>query len=174
MTRDDAIEFLREHQPLPPDCDLGRELMVRYNEVRKYFLEYPDADSIPLFLNSFGSGSGFGVYQLIEDVIAKHPGAVVLPHLIEALRNTSGSVRFWSAQIATCFPDASLVEPLMEILANGDSDERWAAACALSFIDDPRVIPAIKEVRDNNSDPEFEDILAGIFDNKTTSEQGRK
>ncbi len=171
MTHDDAISFLREHQPLPRDRNLGKALIERYDDVRKYFLEHPDTDTIPLFLNSFGNGSGFGVYQLIEDVIRKHPKSTVLPHLVAALRNSSGSVRYWSAEIASDFPDVKLVEPLIEILTEKEDDARYAAVAALSFIEDSRIVPALERARDNNADPGLEDLLVEILQNKRSSEQ---
>jgi len=61
-----ALAFLERHQPLPPDDQLSADLIREYDEVRKFFIEHPDPRCIPLFLNSFGDESCFGVYQLVE------------------------------------------------------------------------------------------------------------
>jgi len=47
------------------------DLMLQYEEVRTYFMEHPDPECIPLFLNSFGSGFGLGIYQMVEWLIEK-------------------------------------------------------------------------------------------------------
>jgi len=70
MTTSEALSFLQAHQPMPDDdvLDAHPEILQKYEEVRKYFVENPDPRCIELFLNSFGGWNGFGVYQLVEDV----------------------------------------------------------------------------------------------------------
>ena len=70
MTDNEAIEFLKTVQPLPDDSELSEELIAQYDEVRKHFIKSPNELAVPLLLNSFGDGDGFGVYQLVEDAIA--------------------------------------------------------------------------------------------------------
>lgn len=52
---------------MPNDYDITQELINKYNNVRLYFSANPAEEAIPLFLQSFGEGDGFGVYQLVED-----------------------------------------------------------------------------------------------------------
>ncbi len=66
MTTDDALDFLRRHQPMPDDEVLTEDLIQQYDEVRQHFIDSPDQRCIPLFLGSFGDGDGFGVYQLVN------------------------------------------------------------------------------------------------------------
>jgi HEAT repeat protein len=139
MDTEEALAFLRSHQPLPPDTLITEELLKEYSEVRNYFRRSPDPRCIPLFLNSFGQGSGFGTYQLVEDVIKQFSADEVVPHLIAALQNGSSSVRYWCAQIAANFPQTELIDPLRDLLLNGDEDGRTAAVTALEFIRDDRV-----------------------------------
>jgi HEAT repeat protein len=134
MTRDEALDFLRSHQPMPDDEALSEELIRRYDEVRRHFIDYPDARCIPLFLNSFGEGDGFGVYQLVEDVLTRFPSQEVIPHLLTALSNSSRSVRYWVAEIAASFPDEQLVRPLSVFLTEGDEDLIAASVIALGQI----------------------------------------
>jgi HEAT repeat protein len=139
MDTEEALAFLSRHQPLPPDAGWTDELAERYAEVRDYFAHSPDPRCIPLLLNSFGQGSGFGNYQLVEDVMAQFPADLVVPNLVEALRHGTPSVRYWCAQIAAYFPESRLVGPLRDLLMTGDEDSQLAAVTALERIPDERV-----------------------------------
>jgi len=134
VTREEALEFLRRHQPLPPDGELSEETITAYDAARRYFLANPDNESIALFLYSFGDGSGFGVYQLVEDVIAKHHPNDVVPILSLALQTGGKGVKYWGAQIAERFPDSRLLGPLAVTLSDPDSDIRSASALAIACI----------------------------------------
>jgi hypothetical protein len=63
MNIDEAITFLKNHQPMPSDVDLDKETINGYDEARKVFLFNRAPECVPLFLNSFGEGDGFGVYD---------------------------------------------------------------------------------------------------------------
>jgi len=107
-----------------PTDDAWDDDAQKLEEVRKYFLEHPDEDCIPLFLNAFPNddSSGFGVYQLIEDVIAAYPPGVVMPHILAALKSTSRNQRSWNAQIASRVPHPELVPALADLLEEDDFD----------------------------------------------------
>ena len=137
MTREGALEFLRAHQPLPPDRKLSEETIKTYDDVRKFFLAYPDKECIELFLFSFGDGSGYGVYQLVEDVIAKCDRNDVVPILGRALQTGGEGVRYWASQIATRFPDQRLLEPLSMTLADPNADTREMSVAAVEAIGGP-------------------------------------
>ncbi|MBV9469789.1 MAG: HEAT repeat domain-containing protein [Abitibacteriaceae bacterium] len=138
MDKEEALGFLRQHQPMPDDNDLSQAEIDKYNEVRKYFMSFPDVACVPLFLNSFGKGDCFGVYQLVELVIEQFSRSEVKPHLLDALVSPFRSVRYWSAQIAAGFPDKDLIEPLSKLLQENDPDVPCAAATALSLIEDEK------------------------------------
>ena len=70
MTKDEALYFLKSHQPMPGDENLSSELIGVYEEVRVFFKNNPDNRCIPLFLNSFGGKVGYGVYQMVDEVMA--------------------------------------------------------------------------------------------------------
>jgi HEAT repeat protein len=134
MTAEEALKFLEAHQTMPDDKELSQELIDQYELIRKYFLKQPDDRCISLFLNSFGEGDGFGVYQRVEDVIRLFPPWKVVPDLIKSLASSRRSVRYWSAEIASIFPDKALVDPLGRLLDEADEDMRAAAAIALGQI----------------------------------------
>ena len=145
MNVNKALLWLSEHQPLPDDLKLTQEVAESYDKIRKFFLYNPDSRCIPLFLNSFGGRNGWGVYQLIEDVLRKYQPQEVLPHLVEGFKSSNLYVRHWSAEIAASFPDPCLVGPLSTLLADKDYDVKAAAIIALQQITDNR-IPSIFEV----------------------------
>lgn len=131
ITKKDAITFLEEHQPMPCDEKLGDEIKM-YEEVRRFFLDNPDEQCIPLFLNSFGGKDGLGVYQMVEDVFLMYDKEDVLPHVLNGLKSNYEGVKYWCIQIASDFPDASLFEPLSKLLESNDADIKFATIISLA------------------------------------------
>jgi len=159
LTKEAALLFLRQHQPLPDDSVLDEPTLACYDACRRYFLVHPDTECIPLFLNSFGNGNGFGVYQLVEDVIVRFDKNVVLPHLIAALQNGSRDVRYWCAQVAESFPDSAVVAPLAALLSEDDVDMRFAAVNALSWTGIPEADLVLKKALKDEQEPELREAI---------------
>ena len=155
MTIDEALRFLERHQPMPPDFLLTEELITVYDEVRKLFLVNPDRRCIPLLLQSFGDGSGFGVYQLVDGVIRVFPPEIVIPDLIKALRSSNYGVRYWCAEIAADFPDDALIPELARALSDPDRDLRSAALLALEQIRGPEVENVLRDALIHETDEEL-------------------
>lgn len=164
MSIDDALQFLRDHQPLPPTDEMPDALIQRFEEVRKFFVVNPDARCVGLLLNSFGEGDGFGVYQLVEDVIRAFPDGVVVPALAVSLCSAIGAVRYWSAQIAANHPSPELAEPLIELLRHGDLDERVAAVTALETLGTPRARLAMEKALSSDIEPQVKAMIRQAFD----------
>jgi hypothetical protein len=103
---------------MPPDEELTEEQLEIYDNARVFFEEQKHSNRlcIPLFLNSFGCRNGFGVYQLVEDVILRFPAEDVLEHLAAALSNEKGYVQYWAVQIASSYPNVQLLPPLESLL----------------------------------------------------------
>ena len=134
MNKENALAFLRKNQPCPSDWEMPDGLMQEYDSVLKYFLSHPDKECVPLFLNSFGDGDGWGVYVMVEPLIEKFMPEDVVPHLACALIVGPKSVRYWCAQIASAFPSTDLIAPLCECLKDNNSGVREFAAFAISRI----------------------------------------
>lgn len=148
---------------MPPDEDLTEDLIGAYERVRAFFLSNPDDRCVVLFMHSFGDGMGFGVYQLVEDVLRRCSPSAVSAALPEALASQHASVRWWAAQIAADYPDHSLVPRLVEIV-NGDftDDERFAAALALQHSMHPAHDRAtMQALLANEHQAEVAEMLAG-------------
>ncbi len=163
MTTNEALDFLRQHQPMPADDKLSQDLIDRYDEVRKFFLSKKDARCVPLFLNSFGYIDGHGVYQLVEDVITQFSPEEVVPHLEIALHNPEYSVRYWCAQIASVFPSDKLLPKLQLILEFDDFDLKYAALTALEQFEKYQSKPIIEGFLQKESDEELIDLAKNIL-----------
>lgn len=159
MTIDEALKFLQNHQPMPSDDDLSEELIEEYDKVRNFFIDYPDERCIPLFLKSFGKGDGFGVYQLVEDVIKLFPKESVIHHLIAGLSSSYESVRYWNTEIAANFPDDSLVSELKVLSEDPNEDIRAAAVIALGQIKNIEVKSILEEILSRESDEHIQSLI---------------
>lgn len=163
ITTDEALRFLEDHQPMPDDSQLTEDLIARYNEVRIHFLQSPDERAIPLFLRSFGNGSGFGSYQLIEDVLAQFPGSVVVPYLTEVLQRGEGQIGYWATQIAARFPSERLIPALAKKLTSEDFDTRYAAVTALEQIPSESATETLREALLVESDSELRELIDDVL-----------
>lgn len=150
ITKTEAISFLQEHQPMPKDNELSNVIINKYDEVREFFINNPDNQCIPLFLNSFGGKDGLGVYQMVEFVILMYDKKEVLPHILNALHSPHDGVRYWAAQIAANYPDETLFEPLCNLLSEEDDDIKTATITALAQLafNDISVSMVIKVLED--------------------------
>ena len=166
MNKDTAIAFLRSHQPMPNDDILDESLIDKYDEVRKFFIDNPSEECIPLFLNSFGEYDGFGVYQLVEDVILKFKHEVVIRYLSESLKSEHKGVRYWSAQIALLFPDEILIEPLSCLLTDEVCDIRMAAIMALAEISDPDIKKILNSHLSLETDDDIKEFITDVISNE--------
>ena len=163
MTVDEGLAFLKTHQPMPDDTELSEELIRAYDDVRRLFITHPDARCIPLFLTSFGEGDGFGVYQLVEDVLRHFSLDTVVPHLKKGLTHGRRSIRYWNADIAANFPTAELIEPLAQLLTEDDEDIRSAAAIALGQIRDARAEGLLRNALANESKPQLVSLFKKLL-----------
>jgi hypothetical protein len=171
MTTEEALQFLAQHQPLPPDDDLSDQLIATYDAVRRHFIAYPDSRCIGLFLHSFGNGSGFGVYQVVDDVFRKYSTSQLTPHLIRALQSQHWGVRYWASQWAMEFPSVDLIPALQGLLlsnASKDQECRFFAVAALEqllalgFSD--RVIPVLRTAVTTVSEPEARGLIGELLE----------
>lgn len=167
ITKSEAFSFLKEHQPMPRDDELTKQEIEKYEEVRKFFLDNVDVQCIPLLLNSFGGKDGFGVYQMVEDVILMYGKEEVLPHILNAFNNSCEYVIYWCVQIASNFPDADLFMPLIGFLKYGD-DIKLAAITALAqlALNDIRtndVIDVLKNEIERISDEEVKEFAEEVL-----------
>lgn len=136
MNRNEALSFLRRHQPMPDDNELTSEIIDKYDEVRKFFIKNPDKEVISLFLKSYGNGDGWGVYQLIDDVLYKYYKDDVVLEIKVILENPAiaDSVRYWVTQVSAMFSDAKLKRGLEISLESENKDIRDAAKLSIDMM----------------------------------------
>ncbi|EHR8838628.1 hypothetical protein ABJ851_004228 [Shigella flexneri] len=136
MNKDEALNFLELHQPMPADCDITQELIDRYDEVRIYFMTYPDKEAIPLFLRSFGDGDGLGIYPVVEDFLYKCDFNDVIKNIVEILENPNiiKSVRLWCTILTMSFPDKNMINGLKISAQTNDEDIHDMALLSLKLI----------------------------------------
>lgn len=164
MTNEEALNFLRSHQPLPPDHELDEDTIVRFDKVREFFENNPDPACIQLLLNSFGEGSGFGVYQLVGGTLLMQDKGLVIKELHSALRNPNKGIRLWSAEIASLFPDNSLLEPLVRLLDEDDFDLKYAALTALEQVKTLELLGTLTEYIAKEQEEELRRVAEEIVD----------
>jgi len=156
MNKETALNFLRAHQPMPPDDKLTKDLIKQYDEIIDFFIQSPDPKCVPLFLNSFGDGEGNGLYEQVEQVFYTFAASEVVPHLVKTLKSEHAGVRYWSAQIAMDYSVSELIDPLEQLLLNDEIDEtRQFAAAALEDIPDQRVDEIFEKQLKIEQDPEL-------------------
>ncbi|WP_276381637.1 HEAT repeat domain-containing protein [Flavobacterium sp. H4147] len=155
MNTELAIQFLENHQPMPSDEDLSEKLIQTYDEVRRHFLKVPDKRCISLFLNSFGNIDGFGVYQLVEDVILQFQKEDVIPILIKTLKSDYYSVRYWCAMISANYPSLELLSTLKNLLYEDDFDIKAASLTSLSMYKFEETVEILKKYIEYESDEEL-------------------
>jgi HEAT repeat protein len=68
-------------------------------------------------------------------------------------------VRYWTAQIAACFPAPELVPELEKLLDEDDFDLRYATVTALEQIDDRRVSSILQRTLERETNEEMRDLL---------------
>lgn len=138
MTKEDALNFLSRHQPMPPDKHLTHDLIDKYDDVRKFFIENPDQKAIKLFLKSYGEGDGWGVYQLVEDFFYQCSDIDVKKEIKEVLEDITiaDSVRYWLTQTATTFNDETLINGLEISLQSKNTDIKDVANMAINLLDE--------------------------------------
>jgi len=160
ITEIEALSFLRNHQPMPDDGKVKKEELEKYEEIRRFYLNYFDEKCIPLFLNSFGGKDGFGIYQMVEDVILMYSKEVVMPYILDAFNNPSENVKYWSIQISSNFPDDMLFLPLVNMLQLEDEDIKFATITALAqlAINDIRRDEVIIVLKDEIERDLYDDI----------------
>ena len=162
MTSEEAIDFLREHQPMPPEDELSEELITRFDEARHALERDPDPRGLPLLLSSLGEGTGFGVYQLLDDTLRAYDREDVVRALSESLTSSVPSVRSWSMEFALDYPDPRLIRPAVAVLRSDERDARFFAAAYLvdHWSTDPDAREALHDAALHEDDPEIREVLS--------------
>jgi hypothetical protein len=164
MTDTEAIEFLKTVQPMPDDGELPEETIRQFEEARRHFVKSPNELAVPLLLNAFGSGDGFGVYQLVEDTLSNIHENLVIEHLAKALSSPHPGVRYWNCQISANYNDRRLIEPIKLLSRDESSDIRTAAAISLAKYRDEDTLAHLRLARSHETNEEIIKIYNLVID----------
>jgi len=162
MNNDEAIAFLRSHQPMPDDVDLSGPLIEEYDEVRRYLESNPDPRAPELLLRSLGRGSGFGVYQLVADTIRVHDRELVIEALQQVLSDETSPSMDWAVEIAGEYLDERLDELILGILVSGPPGQRYFAAAYLADRGEPVPGAVIARALEGDIDDELTRMISEI------------
>lgn len=148
---------------MPVDEYLSSDLAGVYDEVRCFFIANKNKNCVPLFLNSFGSINGSGIYQLVEEVILQFPSEDVIPHLKQALLSNEYSVRYWSVLIAAHYPSAELLPLFKYLLENEDFDIKYLVLSALVQFPVEESKSLLEEFLENEAGKELRSIAKCVL-----------
>lgn len=129
-TADDYLDFLRAHQPMPPDEAVTAEQCDAFVAALRHFESHPDPRCLPLFVGAVGRGTGLGMYEDIPLVLRAHDPAQVAACLRVGLEGTSevqSRCCWWAADVEA-WELAAVVRPLA---GRPDPDVRAAAQAFL-------------------------------------------
>ena len=162
MTSEEALEFLRMHQPMPPEEEMSEELITRFDKARRALERDPDPRGLPLLLSSLGEGSGLGVYQLLDNTLRAYDTDAVVRALVVSLGSPVASVRSWSMEFALDYPDPRLVPAAVALLRSDDPDARYFAAAFLveDWVTDPVAREALRDAALHEQDPGIREVLS--------------
>ncbi|WP_426059747.1 hypothetical protein [Hymenobacter sp. B1770] len=149
MNTPEALAFLQAHQPMPDDDGLEQqpELMLAFDEVRKYFVEHPDPRCVPLLLNSFGGWDGFGMYQMVEFVFFQMDEQLVTQALLLNMQDVARLNRYtlyWNVQLCSTFPHTDFFPALLQVLNHPMADIRMATAYSLTQYEAATIRPILE------------------------------
>lgn len=136
MNSEEAIAFLRQHQPMPSDFDITNEEGETFARILKHFQSHVDDRCIPFLIRSVSTDTGLGMYEHINSVLIFHSRDAVVPHLRDGLLDGSAGVKYrccWWAADVDAWELAPLIEPL---LTHENEDVRESAAAFLQLRDD--------------------------------------
>lgn len=130
-----ALDFLASHQPMPKDEHLSDDVIRKFDAVRRHFIGHPDKRCLPLMLGALppdGKSSGFGVYQLLDDLLRAHETEDVLAALDDALRSPAVSHASF-LDLALDYADPRLLRHAQHFVDSSDADERELAEAYLDL-----------------------------------------
>ena len=133
MTRDDAIRFIQNHQPMP--LNPSNSLIDQYLSAIDVLKSDHSEESLLLRLRSLGFG--LGVYDSVLDgVMSCENHATLIRAIGTALDASNDTNLYWAILAAWEAPDDSYLMALEKALSSKDAGVRSAAVTALEKLGD--------------------------------------
>ena len=136
MDTEQALSFLRSHQPMPSDHTISSEEGEMFVAILEHFQTEHDERCLPLLIHSISSDTGLGMYEHISDVLMAHPRDKVIPQLRRGLESGNDGVRWrccWWASDIDAWELADVIEPLT---MHPDDDVQSAAQAFMELKDE--------------------------------------
>lgn len=165
MNFNNALEFLKQHQPLPPDDLLTQEIIDQFDEVREFLLKNPSREMLPLLLKSFGDGDGWGVYQLVDETVKQFAQADVIPLIRENLSSDHRGVVYWNAELAAIFPSSDFIPVLRDLALGPDEDIASASVIAIGQVRSETAIEELKRIMEISNNQAVVDLCEDLLNN---------
>lgn len=163
MNTEEALNFLASHKYM--SIDEPKDVIDKLEEVRKYFVKFPDERCIPHFLEVFGDHMGWGIYQLCDEVFNKYSCDKKLPYLKKYLKSTNKGTRWWAAHWSLSCPNPELTDELISISqSDEDTDAHYFSLAILGEIyaknRDKKIEQLLIYRKAIENDPELKELLS--------------
>lgn len=136
MDTEQALLFLRAHQPMLGDGFATQEDCNTYVAILDYFKTKHDERCLPLLINSVSPDTTLGMYEHIVVVLMQYPPEKVIPHIRQGLVNGNDGVLYRCCWWAADFSAWDLVDLIQPLTTHSDEDIRLSAQCFLELRDE--------------------------------------
>src|SRR5947209_5545820 len=145
MTTEQAIEFLRRHQPLPLDSRMSQELIDEWFAVLEYLRDHPKPAAVPLLLGAVSDVASYG-YTVLAEVLDLHPREAVSAALLEAMGSADEGRRVCAMDLSRYLPGAERYrQQFLAGLRSNSRGERASAIDALGPVATKLDVPVLQE-----------------------------
>ena len=163
MNGQQALAFLKQHQPLPTvisesDREKFRDALVQLRE-----RPLDSEEAVPLLLHCWDGTNADLDNEPIIFTLKSFPKELVAAHVVAGLKLDASNRRTWFGEVACAFPDARYVGGLAAMLGADSVIERFVAACALEQVGGEEARSAAERRLELEPDPEICDVLEAII-----------
>ena len=134
MNTEEALEFLRAHQPMPDDETISDYEAATFARVLKHLETRPDRRAIPLLVGSVGKKTTLGMYEHIRFALEKFSPTDLELHLRAGLREGNLGAKYRCCCWALDFDLTSLSSEVRALSDHADPDIRDAVEAYVSDV----------------------------------------
>lgn len=144
---DILLAQLKLMSPMPEDDLLSEDSLRAYEQIVEDLDELSDPRAINSLIDSFGYGTGYGLYESVVALIERLSPHENPPYLFSALRNGERGSRKWAARLLGRSRDRAAVPHLLDQLHDSEELVRAEVVKALGMIGDASVRPQIEQLQ---------------------------
>lgn len=128
---EEIINQLHALSPMPNDLEVTAEQLTKYDSLVNILAQYMDRRCIRPLIESFGYGSGGGVYWGVVHLLERFTVDETDPILLEGLQNHNAGTRMWSALMIGRSENELAIPELLRLLDDSKELVRAEAIIAL-------------------------------------------